>query len=181
MFPVLETERLRLREVTLEDADGLFACFSNDQVTRYYGQEPLQHIEQAEKLVEHFANLYNDTRGIRWGIERKEIQGIIGTLGYHAWSPKHKRAEIGYEVHPSQWGQGFATEALSKALAYGFEVMELIRISAVVYTRNEASQQLLVKAGFQKEGLLRKYMFQNGAAHDTYIYSLLREDFSDTV
>jgi len=41
MFPTLETERLILREITYDDAEGIFACFSNDNVTRFYGSMPL--------------------------------------------------------------------------------------------------------------------------------------------
>lgn len=90
MFPLLETERLILREITKEDAEGIFACFSNHDVTRYYGQETLNSIEQAESFVDFFSNNYNEKRGIRWGIERKDTKGIIGTIGFNAWSPKHK-------------------------------------------------------------------------------------------
>ncbi|OAB29620.1 acetyltransferase [Paenibacillus macquariensis subsp. defensor] len=176
MFPVLETERLKLREITKDDAEGIFACFSNDNVTRYYGQETLQNIEQAEKFVDFFSNNYNEKRGIRWGIERKETKGIIGTIGFNAWSPKHKRAEIGYEIHPSQSRKGYISEAVSKVLEYGFDVMDLTRIGAVVFIDNEASNKLLTKMGFQKEGVLRDYMYQNGIAHDTYVYSLLKND-----
>src|SRR4030095_7094071 len=89
MFPVLETERLKLREITKDDAEGIFACFSNDNVTRYYGQETLQNIEQAEKFVDFFSNNYNEKRGIRWGIERKETKGIIGTIGLYLLTMKH--------------------------------------------------------------------------------------------
>lgn len=71
MFPILETERLILREITKEDAEGIFACFSNENVTRYYGQETLESIEEAEKFVDFFSNNYNEKRGIRWGIEKK--------------------------------------------------------------------------------------------------------------
>ena len=176
MFPLLETERLMLREITSEDAAGIFACFSNENVTRYYGEETLQKIEQAEKFVDFFSKSYEAKRGIRWGIEIKGIKGIIGTIGFNAWSPKHKRAEIGYEIHPDHWRKGYVSEALSKALVYGFEEMYLSRIGAVVYLENEASNNLLTKMGFKKEGILRDYMFQNGAAHDTYVYSLLKSD-----
>ncbi len=96
MFPTLETERLVLREISKDDAEGIFACFSNENVTRYYGQDNLENIEQAEAFVYFFANSYKEKRGIRWGIEIKGTQGIIGTIGFNAWSPKHKRAEIGY-------------------------------------------------------------------------------------
>ena len=53
--------------------------------------------------------------------------------------------------------------------------MELTRIGAVVFIENEASNKLLTKIGFQKEGILRDYMYQNGVAHDTYVYSLLKK------
>ena len=174
MFPTLETERLILREITKEDTEGIFACFSNDDVTRYYGQETLQNLKQAEDIIEFFRKNYHDNRGIRLAIERKEDKGIIGTIGFNAWLPKHKRAEIGYELHPNHWRKGYASEAVLEILSYGFEVMELTRIGAVVFKENEASQNLLTKLGFQEEGILKKYMYQNGVAHDTYVYSLLK-------
>ena len=175
MFPALETERLVLRELIKEDAKGIFACFSNDEVTRFYGQETLKNMEEAEKFVDFFSKNYNEKRGIRWGIERKGISGIIGTIGFNAWSPKHKRAEIGYEIHPEQWRKGYTSEAVSKVLSYGFDQMGLTRIGAVVFIENIASNKLLEKAGFQKEGVLRDYMYQGGKAYDTNVYSLLRK------
>lgn len=174
MFPILETERLILREITKADAKQIFACFSNDNVTRYYGQETLETIEQAENIIDFFTNNYNENRGIRWGIERKGTKGIIGTIGFHSWMPKHKRAEIGYEILHEQWRKGYASEAVSKVLSYGFDVMDLTRIGAVVFIENDASNELLTKIGFQKEGILRDYMYQNGVPHDTYVYSILK-------
>jgi [ribosomal protein S5]-alanine N-acetyltransferase len=174
MFPILETERLRLREITQDDAESIFTCFSNENVTRYYGIDTLENIEQAEKFIEHFSKNYIEKRGIRWGIERKGLKGIIGTIGYNVWSPKHRRAEIGYEIHPNYWGKGYAFEAASKVISYGFEDMDLTRIGAVVFIENNVSKRLLEKMGFQKEGILRGYMYQNDQAHDTYVYSLLK-------
>lgn len=174
MFPTLETERLILREISKNDAEGIFSCFSNENVTRYYGQETLDNIEQAEAFVDFFANSYKEKKGIRWGIEIKGNQGIIGTIGFNAWSPKHKRAEIGYEIHPEHWRKGYTFEAVSKVIQYGFDEFGLTRIGAVVFIDNEASNKLLTKAGFQKEGVLRDYMYQNGEAYDTYVYSLLK-------
>jgi [ribosomal protein S5]-alanine N-acetyltransferase len=174
MFPILETERLLLREIVKEDAQGIFDCFSNNDVTRYYGLDPLTSIEQAEELVESFAKNYKEKRGIRWGIEIKGKKGIIGTIGFNAWSPKHKRAEIGYELHPKYWRKGYATEAVSEVISYGFKELDLTRIGAVVFIENKASNELLTKLGFQKEGVLRSYMYQNGVPYDTNVYSLLK-------
>jgi [ribosomal protein S5]-alanine N-acetyltransferase len=174
MFPTLETDRLILREITKEDTDAIFSSFSNDKVTRYYGQDTMKSIEEAEKFIDIFATNYIEKRGVRWGIERKGDQEIIGTIGFHAWLPKHKRAEIGYEIHPDYWRKGYTREALIKIISYGLREMDLTRIGAVVFTENEASNRLLTKIGFQKEGTLKDYMYQNGKPHDTFIYSLLR-------
>ncbi|PWW28876.1 ribosomal-protein-alanine N-acetyltransferase [Cytobacillus oceanisediminis] len=176
MFPTLETERLVLREISKDDANGIFSCFSNENVTQYYGQETLENIEQAEAFVDFFANSYKEKRGIRWGIEIKGNQGIIGTIGFNAWSPKHKRAEIGYEIHPEQWRKGYTLEAVSKVIQFGFDGLGLTRIGAVVFINNEASNNLLTKVGFQKEGVLREYMYQNGEVYDTYVYSILKNN-----
>ncbi|MGE7908176.1 GNAT family N-acetyltransferase [Lysinibacillus xylanilyticus] len=174
MFPNLETERLILRELTQEDAESVFNCFSNEEVTRYYGLEPFKEIQQAENLVILFSNNFAGKRGVRWGIERKESKGIIGTIGFNLWSPNHRRAEIGYEIHPDYWRNGYTQEAVTEIVSYGFEHMGLTRIGAVVFTENEASNKLLTKIGFQQEGILRDYMYQNGQAHDTFVYSILK-------
>ncbi|GLX68662.1 GNAT family N-acetyltransferase [Paenibacillus glycanilyticus] len=181
MFPILETARLRLRELTINDAEEVYACFSNDLVTRYYGMETMRSKEQADELLAFFSNSYIGQKGIRWGIERADQEGIIGTIGFNAWSPKHKRAEIGYELHPDHWRKGYIAEALSEVIAYGFHVMDLTRIGAIVFLQNDASIQLLTKMGFTREGILSGYMVQNGIAYDTYVYSLLKEKNSDRV
>ena len=114
---------------------------------------------------------------ISLGNREKGTGQLIGTCGFHLINNHHKRAEIGYELDDTYWGQGYASEALQAILAYGFETLQLIRIAAVVYVENKASQKLLSKAGFQEEGLLRKHMIQNGVAHDTILYSLLKEEW----
>ncbi|MBR7879797.1 MULTISPECIES: GNAT family N-acetyltransferase [Bacillus amyloliquefaciens group] len=176
MLPVIETDRLILREVEKKDAKQIFACFSNANVTRYYGLEPFDSMEQAEKMIGWFKDQYHDKKGMRWGIERKDAKGIIiGTIGFNSWVPKHKRAEVGYEIHPNYWRNGYAFEALENVLSFGFEKLGLHRIGAVVFIENAASHQLLIKAGFQSEGILRRYMYQNGLPHDTRVYPILNE------
>ena len=174
MFPVLETESLILREITKDDTDAIFACFSNEEVTRFYGLERMERVEQAEEMIDFFIKSYNEKRGVRWGMERKGTKGIIGTVGFNSWLPNHRRAEIGYEIHPEHWRKGYTAEAVSKVLSYGFIEMELTRIGAIVFLGNEASNKLLMKLGFQKEGILRNYMYQNGKAYDTNVYALLK-------
>lgn len=173
MFPILETERLILRELTENDAQSVLNCFSNEDVLRYYGQNPLSSVNQVKQIIRHFAINYNEKRGIKWGIKIKGKEGIIGTIGIQDWSIEHKRADISYALFPEYWGNGYATEAVREVLSFGFKELDLTRIGAIVFVENTGSNQLLTKLGFEKEGVLKNYMYQNGVPHDTNVFSLL--------
>lgn len=176
MFPILETKRLILREITLQDAASIYEYLSMLEVTRYYGRENLENLEQAEEIVALFDMNYRERRGIRWGIVRKDTGQFIGTVGFHSWIPRHRRAEIGYEVHPDHWRNGYASEAIREAITFGQNTMELRRIGAVTFINNDASGQLLLKLGFEKEGLLRDYMVHQGESHNAFVYSLIHQE-----
>jgi ribosomal-protein-alanine N-acetyltransferase len=72
---------------------------------------------------------------------------------------------------------GYTSEAIKEILRYSFEELDLNRIGAVVYPENIPSLKLLETIGFQVEGLLRGYMYQNSQSHDTYILSLLKQEW----
>lgn len=172
-FPILETERLVLREIKVEDAQDLFINFSDPNVMKHYGSEPMNHLEEARGLIHSFQIGFNEGKAIRWGIQLKSKRSLIGTVGFHALSTKHRRSEIGYELNQAYWGQGLAKEAILKIVEYGFQEMDLKRIGAIVFLENRPSNELLLRLGFQKEGILRDYMIQDGLSYDTNIYSLL--------
>lgn len=174
MFPRLETERLVLRELIEYDALNLLNCFSNADVLRYYGQNPLISVDQVQQIIRNFSKNFDEKSGVKWGIESKGTDGIIGTIGFQDWSLEHKRAEISYALFPEYWGNGYATEAVSEVISYGFKELGLKRIGAVVFVENKASNELLKKLGFVTEGILRNYKYQNDVPFDTYIYSLLK-------
>ncbi|QOS89590.1 GNAT family N-acetyltransferase [Peribacillus sp. JNUCC41] len=173
MFPILETERLILRELVEDDAVDILKCFSNPEVLRYYGQTPLTNTVQVKQIIRKFSKNFDEKRGIKWGIELKGKDGIIGTIGLQEWSHEHKRAELSYALFPNEWGNGYATEAVSKVISYGFKELDLTRIGAVVFIENKASNKLLTNLGFKKEGILRNYMYQNDVSFDTNLYSLI--------
>ena len=175
MFPILETERLILREIEKEDAADLFAYFSNAELMRYYGQEAFSSIEQVETIIGHFSESFRNHRGLRWGMQIKGTSRLIGTLGLNNLVLSHKRAEIGYEIHPDYWRAGYASEAVRKVVSYALEEIQLNRLGAMIYLENEASNKLAQKLGFQHEGILRKYYEQNGKAFDINVYSIVKD------
>ncbi|MGD6993607.1 GNAT family N-acetyltransferase [Sutcliffiella horikoshii] len=172
--PMLRTERLQLRSLTLRDSDVIFSYFSQPEMTRFYGMEPFQTRIEADKFIKDFIDDY--TSLYRWGIVEKETNSLIGTCGFHAISEKHQRAEIGYEIDIPYWGKGYATEAIGALVHFGFEAMNFHRIGANVYPENVGSRKVLEKLGFTHEGLLRGYLYQGGTFHDANVFSILRED-----
>ncbi|MHB0863838.1 GNAT family N-acetyltransferase [Paenibacillus sp. SEL3] len=176
-FPILETDRLRLRQLTVGDAEDVFGYFSKDEVTQYYDLESFTEVEQAEKFIRSMLTRYEKQEGFRWGITLKEApERIVGTIGFHNWQKEHSRIEIGYELAPEYWRQGLMTEAMKVVVNYGFQLPKVHRIEAFIDPDNEGSKRLLLKSGFTKEGHLRDYFYEKGQFVDAVIFGYLREE-----
>ena len=176
-FPPLETERLLLKLMTAGDLNFVFRHFSNPDVYRYLvDEEPVTTREQAHEIVDFYVRPSGKTFN-RWVLSLKSEKRPIGTCGYHHWHKNHYRAEIGYDLEPESWRQGLMTEALEAVIGFGFEKMELNRISAMVHPGNKGSIHLLEKLGFGKEGLLRDYYHQAGSFYDHWLLSVLKKEW----
>jgi ribosomal-protein-alanine N-acetyltransferase len=180
-FPVLITKRLVLREFQASDAVAVFDIFSQDIATRYHNLETMLSVERAKKVVAARSSLFENGIGIRWGIALKDRPDIIiGSCGYYHLNRAFRSAEMGYDLHPAFWRQGFMTEALTAAIDHGFSdryFFRLNRVEALTYLQHEASVGLLKKLGFQEEGIRREYGYWKGQFHDLRSFSLLRRDW----
>lgn len=172
-FPDLVTPRLTLRRIVPQDIDFVFCHFSNPQVNRYlYDEDPVIDRPGAEEIVQFY--LEQDGKSYnRWILERKSDGERLGTIGFHKWSRRNRRAEIGYDLFPEYWGQGWMVEAAQAAVEFSRSVMRLHRIEALVAVENERSKRLLVKLGFQVEGVLRDYFFHQGRYYDHLLMSCM--------
>jgi [ribosomal protein S5]-alanine N-acetyltransferase len=176
-FPDLETERLFLRRLTSADAEFIYHHFSDPAVTQFLMDEPpLSEPVQAQGIIQFYQDPEGKTHN-RWVIVCKQDNQLIGTCGYHKWDQRYFRAEIGYDLSPNSWGQGYMTEVLHAVIQNGFGRMGLNRIDALVYTENVRSMKLLQKLGFQKEGVLRDYFYLDGQFYDHYLLALLRREW----
>lgn len=178
-FPILETKRLVLREITMADAESLFAFFSDREVMQYYDCEALTRIEEATSLIQRYSDWLENQNGFRWGVTLKaESNAIIGTCGIFAWHKQTRIATLGYELSRQYWKRGIMSEAVRELLVYGFRDLDLNRIRATVVTENVTSAKLLERLSFQKEGILRQAQFLNGKFDDLAAYALLREEWT---
>jgi [ribosomal protein S5]-alanine N-acetyltransferase len=168
-FPVLETSRLKLRKISLDDADDIFLLRSNEEAIKYIHKPKLNSIEDAVALIKKM----NEPDRIQWGITLKTAGAIIGTIGYHRIIQDHYRAEIGYMLHPDYWNTGLMTEALAKTIGFGFNKMNLHSIEAIINPGNAVSRKILKKFNFIKEAYFKENFFFEGEFFDSEVYSLL--------
>ncbi|WP_409253879.1 GNAT family N-acetyltransferase [Bacillus sp. SCS-153A] len=178
-FPELETARLQLIEITEHRTERYFEIMSLEVVTRYYGMESLKTLEQASDIIKSFRVGFEHKRSMRWGIVIKETGAFIGTVGLNQLQVANKKAEIGFEIHPDFWSNGYTSEAAHAVINYAFERLGLFRMGAITFLQNNASISLLEKMGFKKEGILRGFIYQNGVSNDTNVFSLLQPEWEN--
>jgi len=181
-FPNLETERLYLRRVDKNDVESILELRSNVETMKYI---PRPLLKTTEDALEHIAMIdakIESSEGINWAITYKNDPKLIGIIGHYRIKPEHFRAEIGYMLLPEHSGQGIITEAIKEAVKYGFEVMKLHSIEAIIAPENHGSAKVLEKKAkvleknnFIKEAHLKENEFYEGSFLDTVIYSRLNK------
>jgi [ribosomal protein S5]-alanine N-acetyltransferase len=177
IFPVLETERLILRDFSYSDTHDLYLIRSNPKVMEFMDSHTHQSLSDSSEMIALMLDSFMDETGINWAIENKYNGKMIGYIGYWRMMPEHVRAEIGYALKPPVWGKGYMKEALWEVLQFGFEQLKLHSVEANVNPGNLASARLLKSLGFKAEGHFKENYFFDGHFFDSDIYSLLETDF----
>lgn len=175
-FPEIETKRLYLRQIQLSDAKQLYEIFSDEAVMKFYGMYAFSSFEQALVLAEKFSESYRKVNSIRWGIVLKDTDELIGTCGFHNIFDGYARAEIGYEIGQNYWRKGYAKEAVLAIMDFGYNQKKYHRIEALVYPENKKSLDMLLKLGFEQEGLLRSYAYFRKKYEDLIILSKISQN-----
>ena len=173
-FPTLKTERLLLRQLTIQDALQLYRLRTDERVMQYLDRPKLQSIEEAERFILEDQKRMAAEDGINWVISLHDNPLLIGLLGYWRMQKEHFRAEIGYTLLPKFHRRGIMQEAITAILDYAFEVMNLHSIEANVNPKNEASIRLLERNDFVREAYFRENYFYDGQFLDSAIYSLVK-------
>ncbi len=167
---MLEGKNVNLKIMEKEDLP-LILEWGND--LEFGGEyEPMEQMGMKE-LEEWYDKSRPDEK---WFIIEKKDKSKVGQIFY---MPSGSCFEIGYRLLPKERGKGYCTEAVKIIVDYLFLTKSMVRIQAHTNPKNLASQRILEKAGFQKEGLIRKPIFIRGAWQDGVLYSILREDWKE--
>ena len=176
-LPEIETERLVLRTMRLDDAEAMFAYASDPRVAEHVDWYPHGSVEESRRFLVAAIERYARGAPVGWAITLRGEDKLVGSAGFFDWAIAHARAEIGYSLAYWLWNRGYMTEAVRALVRFGFERMGLNRIEARCKVVNLASARVLEKAGFRLEGVLRQHQHTKGAFEDMKLYAILREDW----
>ncbi len=174
----LETDRLILREFHENDWRAVAAYWSDPRYQRFYPElEDVKSVvlELVSRCIE--AQQVEPRRTYQLAIARRDDGRLIGNCGLRVNSPENREANIGYELNPEEWGQGFATEAASAIVEFGFDTLGMHRIWAECNAENVASSRVLTKLVMQREARLRDHRWFRDRWWDTEVYAVLEDEW----
>jgi len=161
-FPLLTTERLTLRQLTLEDDNEIFRLRSDESVNKFLDRPIAKTIDDAIQFINKINRSISKNELIYWAVTFKNHFKLIGTICLWNISDDCTNAEIGFELLPDHQGKGVMQAVLPIVIKYGFEIMKLNFIEGEVDPNNLKSIKLMEKNGFILQRRLK----------NTLIYSL---------
>ena len=170
---MLEGKDVNLRIMEKEDLPLFAEWFNKPEVFGEYN--PLRQMSrtEVEKILENPLELKP------FIIEKKDGSKIGFIAHFYVLHVAGRQLEIGYSLVPDERGKGHCSEAVKIMVDYLFLSRDIGRIQAQTDPRNVASQKVLEKAGFKKEGILRKSFFTRGEWRDAFVYAILREEWKE--
>lgn len=175
-LPILETNRLILRQVEARDAEGLHAALGDAEAMRFVDLAPSRDIGETTERIRKASTI--DTRWAgTWTIDVRR-HGVAGMISYHHREPWNRRLELAWIMAPAFWRQGIMTEAAEAVLQHCFDALAAHRVEALVEPQNLAARGLVAKLGFTLEsGVLRDRLCVDGHFCSVLMYSMLQSEF----
>ncbi len=172
---ILRGSKVVLRPLASGDLRRCVKWFSDPQVTQFLGRNTPVTLAEEERWFRDY---------LRRGDEQIfaiEVDGRhVGNLGLHKVDRVHRKADLGIVIgEPTYWSRGYGTDALQAALAYGFDLLGLNKVSLDVLEDNVRAQRSYDKCGFVREGLHREDVFKDGRFLNVVRMSILSREFRD--
>lgn len=176
---ILTTDRLVLRDFVEDDWQAVLA-YQNDPRYLRFNTWTKRSAEDVQAFVRRFVAQQGQDPRLKFqlALTLPASGQLIGNAGIRIKTAGGHEADIGYELDPQHWGQGYASEAARALLQFGFGPLRLDRISAHCLAENVASARVLEKLGMRLEGRLRDSEHFKGRYWDTLHYALLDHEFA---
>lgn len=171
--PTIETPRLVLRKITLDDTGDIFDYGKMPEVSRFCIWETHISDEDAKAYIRSAIAKYENNEPSDWGIFLKSENKLIGAIGFVFVSHRNMSCEVGYAISKNHWGQGITTEALKAVINHLFNDMGFHRVEARCYFENVGSYRVMEKAGMSYEGTAIDQMYVKGSFWTMRQYAIL--------
>lgn len=176
--PIRVDENISLRQhEPKKDARPLWEIYCDEENFKYFSGYRKPHDwneEGAIRAEESRIKGFKGKREYSWVVT---LNGeVVGQIQLFNFTNHNTCAEVGYFIKRKYWNQGINTKVLKAVCKFGFRVMGFERIEAIAHVDNIGSNRTLQKAGFTKEGMLRKRFYLNDKAEDGNMYAIVKED-----
>ena len=174
----IETERLVLRQYTMEDAEAMFRNWaSDDEVTKHLTWPTHSSVEVSRAVLADWTSHYKEPDFYNWAIVLKENgPEPIGSIAVVGINKKVDSAHMGYCLSRAHWRRGIMAEALTALIGFLFDEVGFNRIEADHDPNNPASGRVMEKSGMHHEGIMRQAGRSNQGIIDVSRWAILRSD-----
>nr|WP_107905396.1 GNAT family protein [Streptomyces chartreusis] len=180
MYPVERAgQRLRLRELTIDDVEAIFAIYGRGDATEHLSFEPRNREQVGQIVTRSMASATADPRSeYVLAVVVRDTGQVIG-VGRLAMDPhQQSAATFGFALRPDFWGVGHGLETVRLLLGLGFEELELHRIWGARSPINEASAKTMAAAGMVEEGTIRGHICKGGQWRDSVVHAMLADEWT---
>lgn len=149
-FPTLTTERLTLRQLSIDDQQAIFALRSDPQINKFLDRELCRTNDDAINFINKVNANIEKSNTYYWAITLTDAKALVGTICLFDFSEVNNSCEIGYELMTKFQGQGIMKEAVQVVIDYAFQTLKVKKLLAVTHYGNQNSTNLLLKFNFIK-------------------------------
>ena len=170
----IKTKNFVLRPYNMKDAPQLAKLLNNRNVSRWMMAIPHPYsVKEARARIKHITEEYKRSTIIKIGLAIEKDGILVGGITIHRIQHGHK-AEFGYWLGEPYWGQGIMTQVIQEFYRFAFREFRLKRLMAYTFLNNCASERVLIKNGFAKEGTLRKVVKKGSRYKDCHLYARVK-------
>jgi [ribosomal protein S5]-alanine N-acetyltransferase len=149
-FPNLTTERLTLRQLSIDDKQTIFDLRSDADINKYLYRQPSKTIEDAVSFIEKVNGNFKNNNSVYWAITLTSTKTVVGTICIFDFSDEKNSCEIGYELLTQFQEKGIMKEATHAVIDFVFQTLNFKKILAFTHLENQNSTNLLLKLNFVK-------------------------------
>ncbi|MDQ0110486.1 RimJ/RimL family protein N-acetyltransferase [Chitinophaga terrae (ex Kim and Jung 2007)] len=175
----IQSSRLLIRDFSKNDWEALHHLYMMPETVKYNPSGYPESESATKKLVHKWSEQQELASRDEYtgAVIDKATGGFVGVISLDLGDAKYRKAEVWYKLLPEYWGKGYATEAVTSVLAFGFGELKLHRIECGCSVHNLGSYRVMEKVGMTREGIKRKVLPLDDGWHDAYVYGILEGEF----